>query len=110
MGFLSGERKRTAPTDDVIAIEIKSVEFSEHAILRYWGCADSIGILIKLKSKTEKVSFVNGGPHKSVRTKHQPVDYKDGELSNLEYSEFHHIIGQPLFLFPRFRPIGRKSL
>ncbi len=28
-----------------------------------------IGILIKIKTKTEKASLVNGGPHKSVKTK-----------------------------------------
>ncbi|KXB78785.1 hypothetical protein HMPREF3034_02338 [Prevotella sp. DNF00663] len=26
------------------------------------------------------------------------MDYKDGGLSIIDFSEFHHIIGQPLFI------------
>ena len=35
----------------------------------------------QIKTKTEIASFVNGGPH--LRAAEKPVDYKDGELSNL---------------------------
>jgi len=53
-----------------------------------------IGILINLKTKTEMISFANGGPHSlATGIAVEPVDYKGGELSNLTSSEFHHIIG-----------------
>jgi hypothetical protein len=35
----------------------------------------------QIKTKTEIASLVNGGPH--LRVAEKPVDYKDGELSNL---------------------------
>jgi len=42
-------------------------------------------------SKKENTSHVNGGPHPSGELL-QPVDYKDGKLSNHEKTEFssHH--------------------
>lgn len=35
-------------------------------IKKTWGCADSIGILIKIINETEIASFVNGGPYKTL--------------------------------------------
>ena len=44
----------------------------------------SIGILINNKTKTEMISFTNGGPHSpAMRIAVKPVDYKSGELSNV---------------------------
>lgn len=37
-----------------------------HKEQHIWGCVGLIGILIKLFQKTEIVSFVNGGPYKSL--------------------------------------------
>ena len=35
----------------------------------------------------------------SVDSAVKPVDYKGGELSNLVYSEFHHITGRPFLKY-----------
>ena len=60
----------------------------------------SIGILINNKTKTEMISFTNGGPHSpAMRIAVKPVDYKGGELSNLVSSEFHHITGRPFLKY-----------
>ena len=49
----------------------------------------SIGILINNKTKTEMISFANGGPHSpAMRIAVKPVDYKGGELSNLSSGLF----------------------
>jgi len=70
-----------------------------HKEQHIWGCVGLIGILIKLFQKTEIVSFVNGGPYKSLLkgAKLQSRWITKTENTQIFFSsEFHHIIEQPL--------------
>ena len=70
-----------------------------HKEQHIWGCVGLIGILIKLFQKTEIVSFVNGGPYKSLlkEAKLQSRWITKTENTQIFFSsEFHHIIEQPL--------------
>ena len=73
-----------------------------HKEQHIWGCVGLIGILIKLFQKTEIVSFVNGGPYKSLlkEAKLQSRWITKTENTQIFFSsEFHHIIGTALFVF-----------
>ena len=50
---------------DYLVISLKTLTFAQQKRDRYGGCIDLIGVLFKIKSKTEKNSFANGGPRPS---------------------------------------------
>ena len=88
---------------------------------RHTGRASLIGILINKKIETEKTSFANGGPYKTLsglsckagglQNAFAELDYRVLEaLKSYFLSEFHHITGRPVFKIPNGATIHNGSL
>ena len=72
-------------------------EKQEQATIKHMGRASLIGILINKKIETEKVSFANGGPYKTLNgTKLQSRWITKAESSQILYTRsFFTSLGDP---------------